>query len=137
MKVKSINHIQLSAAPWTVARQAPLSMGFSRQEYCSWLLFPSLGDLPGPGFEPWSPALQADSLPSEPSSVLKAMNQIIKQTQFYFKHHLSTFFLLASLLFLGFLHLPASQDFGTTVTFPTKQKVYPGRGSNEQVQNLV
>ena len=77
------------------------------------------------------------SLPSEPSSVLKAMNQIIKQMQFYFKHHLSTFLLLASLLFLGFLHLPASQDFGTTVTFPTKQKVYPGRGSNEQVQNLV
>ena len=51
--------------PWTVARQAPLSMGFSRQEYWSGLLFPS-PDLPDPGIEPGSPILQADSLPSEP-----------------------------------------------------------------------
>ena len=48
------------------ARQAPLSMAFSRQEYWSGLPFPSLGDFPDPGTEPWSPALQADSLPSEP-----------------------------------------------------------------------
>ena len=54
------------ATPWTVARQAPLSMEFSRQEYWSALPFPSPGDLPDPGIEPWSPALQADSLPSEP-----------------------------------------------------------------------
>ena len=47
--------------PWTVARQAPLSMGFSRQEYWSGLSFPSPGDLPNPGIEPGSPALQADS----------------------------------------------------------------------------
>ena len=53
------------ATPWTVAHQAPLSMGFSRQEYCSELPFPSLGDLPDPGIEPRSPAFQADSLPSE------------------------------------------------------------------------
>ena len=52
--------------PWTVAHQAPLSMGFSRQEYWSGLPFPSPGDLPDPGTEPGSPALQADSLPSEP-----------------------------------------------------------------------
>ena len=51
--------------PWTVARQAPLSMGFSRQEYWSGLPFPSPGDLPDPGIEPRSPALQADSLPTE------------------------------------------------------------------------
>ena len=50
---------------WTVARQAPLSMGFSRQEYWSGLPFTSLGDLPNEGIEPWCPALQADSLPSE------------------------------------------------------------------------
>ena len=49
--------------PWTVACQAPLSMGFSRQEY--WLPFPSPGDLPDPGIEPGSPALQADSLLTE------------------------------------------------------------------------
>ena len=51
---------------WTVAHQAPLSMGFSRQEYWSGLPFPSPGYLPDPGIEPRSPTLQADSLSSEP-----------------------------------------------------------------------
>ena len=51
--------------PWTVACQAPLSVGFSRQEYWSGLPFPSPGDLLDPGFEPRSPALQADSLLTE------------------------------------------------------------------------
>ena len=46
--------------PWTIAHQAPLSVGFSRQEYQSGLQFPSPGDLPDPGSEPGSPALQAD-----------------------------------------------------------------------------
>ena len=55
-----------SATPWTVAYQAPPSMGFSRQEYWSGLPFPSPGDLPDPGIEPGSPALQADTLTSEP-----------------------------------------------------------------------
>ena len=54
-----------SCDPWTVARQAPLSMGFSRQEYWSGLPFPSPGDLPNPGIKPKSPALQADDLPTE------------------------------------------------------------------------
>ena len=48
------------------AYQAPLSLGFSRQDYWSGLLFPSPGDLPDPGIEPGSPSLQTDSLPSEP-----------------------------------------------------------------------
>ena len=61
-----LSHVQLFATPWTVAYQAPLSMGFSRQEYCSGLPIPSLGDLPDPGIEPGSPALRADALPSEP-----------------------------------------------------------------------
>ena len=52
--------------PWTAAHQAPLSMRFSRQEYWSGLPFPSSGDLPDPGIKRWSPALQADALPSEP-----------------------------------------------------------------------
>ena len=55
-----------SVTPWTVARQAPLSMGFSRQEYGSGLPFPSPGDLPDPGIEARSPVLQADTLLSEP-----------------------------------------------------------------------
>ena len=51
--------------PWTVTRQAPLSMRFSRQEYWSGLPFPSPGDLSNPGIKPGSPALQADSFPTE------------------------------------------------------------------------
>ena len=51
--------------PWTVAHQTPLSMGLSRQEYWSGLPFPSPGALPDPGIEPESPALKADSFPSE------------------------------------------------------------------------
>ena len=54
--------VQLSMAPWTVAHQAPLSMGFCRQEYWSGLSSPPPGDLPDPGIKPTSPALQADSL---------------------------------------------------------------------------
>ena len=53
------------ATPWTVACQAPLSMGFPRQEYRSGLPFPSPVDLPDPEIEPGSPALQADTLPTE------------------------------------------------------------------------
>ena len=52
--------------PWTIAHQAPPSMGFSRQEYWSGLPFPSPGDLPDPGIEPRSPTLQADALTSAP-----------------------------------------------------------------------
>ena len=65
-----LSHVQLFAAPWTVAYQAPLSMEFSSQEYWSGFPFPSLGDLPDPGIEPRSPALQADTLPSEPPEQL-------------------------------------------------------------------
>ena len=54
------------ATPWTIARQTPLFMGFSRQEYWSGWLFPSPGDLPDPRIEPRSPVSQVDSLPSEP-----------------------------------------------------------------------
>ena len=56
--------------PWTVVCQAPLSVEFSNQEYRSGLLFPSPGDLPDPGIEPGSLALQANSLLSEPPGKL-------------------------------------------------------------------
>ena len=52
--------------PWTVACQAPLSMGFPRQEYWSGLPFPSSGDLPNPGIEPSSPALAGGFFTTEP-----------------------------------------------------------------------
>ena len=57
--------VRLFATPWTVAYQAPLSMGFSRQEYWLGLPFPSPEDLPDPGIKPRSPALEADTLTSE------------------------------------------------------------------------
>ena len=63
--MKSLSRVQLFVTPWTVAYETPPSMGFSRQEYWSVLPFPSPGDLPNPGNEPGSPALQADTLPSE------------------------------------------------------------------------
>ena len=66
VKVKSLSRVRLFATLWTVARQALLSMGFSRQEYWSGLPFPSPGDLPDPGIEFRSPTLQAESLPPEP-----------------------------------------------------------------------
>ena len=64
-----LSHARLFVTPRTVAHQAPLSMGFSRQEYWSRLSFPSPEDLPNPGIERTSsvsPALQADSLPAKP-----------------------------------------------------------------------
>ena len=64
--VQSLSCVQLFVTPWTVAHQAPLSVGFSRHEYYSGLPCPSPGDLPNPGIEPRSPTLQVDSLPTEP-----------------------------------------------------------------------
>ena len=63
MKVKSLSRVRLFV---TIAYEAPKSMEFSRQDYCSGLPFPSPGDHPNPGIEPGSPTLQADALPSEP-----------------------------------------------------------------------
>ena len=73
-EVKSLSRVRLFATSWTVAYQAPPSMGFSRQECWSGLPFSSPGDLPDPGIEPGSPALQADALPSEPPG--KSQNKI-------------------------------------------------------------
>ena len=61
MKVKLLSHVQLFATPWTVVYQAPLFMGFSRQECWSGLPFPPPGDLPDPGIEPRFPSLLADA----------------------------------------------------------------------------
>ena len=66
-----------SETPWTAAHQAPLSMGFSRQESWSSLPFPSPGDLSNPGIETGSPALQADSLPSEPPDIISNFSLLI------------------------------------------------------------
>ena len=66
VKVKLHSLVRLFATPWTVAPQAPPSMGFSRQEYWSGVPLPTPGDLPDPGIEPRSPTLQAYALTSEP-----------------------------------------------------------------------
>ena len=65
-----LSHVQLFAAPWTIACQVSLSMEFPRQEYWNGLPFPTPGDIPNLGIEPVSPvspAFQGDSLPNEPS----------------------------------------------------------------------
>ena len=67
--------------PWTAVHQAPLSMGFSRQEYWSGLPCPLSRNLPNPGIEPRSPTLQADSLPSKPPG--KPMNNGVGSLSFH------------------------------------------------------
>ena len=74
-----LSSVWLFMTPWTAARQAPLSMEFSRQVYWSGLSFPPSGDLPDPGIKPASPvssALQADSLPTEPSGKPRDLNAL-------------------------------------------------------------
>ena len=83
VKVKSLSPVWLFVTPWTVTHQTPQSMEFSRQEYWSGLPLPSPGDLPNPGTEPGSPALQADALPSEPPGkppVILTLFRIISPT---------------------------------------------------------
>ena len=77
VKVKSLSCVRLFATSWTVAYQAPQSMEFSRQEYCSGLPFFSLGGLPNPGIEPRSSTLQADALLSEtPGKPIKIKTKV-------------------------------------------------------------
>ena len=73
-EMKSLSRVQLSVTPWTVAYQAPPSMGFSRQEYWSGLPFPSPGESSQPRGRTRSPALQADALPSKPPGKLLLNN---------------------------------------------------------------
>ena len=84
MKVKSLSRVQLSATPWTIAHQAPLSMGFPRQEYWNGLPFSSPGDLPDPGLEPGSPALRADTSPSEPPGKPQSIEGRIYYYYYYY-----------------------------------------------------
>ena len=78
--------------PMTVAFQAPESVGFSRQEYCNRLPFPSPGDLPIPGIEPGSPTLQADSLQSEPpGKIFYLLNYSYKEEALLLDRHSSKF----------------------------------------------
>ena len=66
MRAQLLSHVQLCVTPWAVVHQAPLSMGFSRQEYWSGLPLPPPGDLPDPGTETTSPALAGGFFTTEP-----------------------------------------------------------------------
>ena len=84
------SHVQLFATPWTIARQTPLSMEFSRQEYWSGKPIPSPGDLPGPGIKPKSPALAGRFfLPSEPSRKPHIAYSTLQTFTYFVKHALS------------------------------------------------
>ena len=78
--MKPLSRVRLFATPWTVAYQALLSMGSSRQGYWSGLPFPSPEDLPDPGMEPRSPALQAEALTSEPPRIASESKTKSKKT---------------------------------------------------------
>ena len=95
---RSLSHVWLFATPWTVARQAPPSMGFSRQEYWSGLLFPIPGDLPGPGITPGSPSLQADSVPTKLQRMPLCLMTILKLCS-----SVNTFFCIKWILFCTLL----------------------------------
>ena len=75
--------VRFCATPWTVAHQAPPSMGFSRQEYWSGLPFPSPGDFPNPGIEPRSPTFPADTITSEPPGKPRTVLQEELKTPLY------------------------------------------------------
>ena len=82
-----ISHVQLCATPWTVARQALLSMGFSRQEYWSGLPCPPPGDLPSPGMgpmSPLSPALAGGFLTTSATWALPSLNGLLQQAPNWF-----------------------------------------------------
>ena len=90
VKNQSVSHsspVQFFVTPWTVAHQAPLFKEFSRQEYWSGLPFPFPGDLPDQQIEPGSPALQVDSLLSEPPGKLQLFSLwYILDVYFSFMH---------------------------------------------------
>ena len=101
------SHVWLFATPWAVARQAPLSMGFSGQGFWSGLPCPPPGDLPNPGIEPRSPALQADSLLLMPFGK--------SSMKYYSEHKLMN--TNSPLLFFFFSNLSLSKANSSVITF--------------------
>ena len=125
--LRSFSRVWLCATPWTVARQAPLSMGFSRQENWSRLQCPPPGDLPDPRIKPESPAspaLQADSLPlSHRGSpyinvTILLKKSSLRQAPFY-------------TLFFGCLFCPRSMTCRILVPWPGSNPCTPCSGSGK------
>ena len=86
--VCALSCVQLFVTPWTIVHHASLSMGFPRQEYWNRLPFPTPGDLPNPGIELASPALQADSLPSQPPGKMYPLPIISHFLKIHYTSHL-------------------------------------------------
>ena len=82
--MKSLSRVPLFVTSWAITYQAPPTMGFSRQESWSGLPFPSSGDLPNPGINPGSTALQSEALPSEPP-LYSVSGAILKNGRFHVK----------------------------------------------------
>ena len=106
--------------PWTVAHQVPLSMEFCRHKYWSRLTFPSPGDLPNPGIKPRSPALQANSLPSE----LPGKASSTRGGNIFFVGYQRGSCFRHELLINGLLFLISLQRNNTTLYKPTKFGYY-------------
>ena len=129
--MKSLSRVQLFVTPWTVAYQAPQSMGFSRQKYWSGLPFPSPGDLPNPGIEPGSPTLQADTLPSEPPGKLPKKGNA-KECSNY---HTAVFISHTSEVMLKILQARLQQCMNREL--PDVQAGFrKGRGTRDQIANI-
>ena len=131
VKVKLLSRVRLFATPWTVAYQAPPSMGFSRQECWSGLPFPSPGDLPDPGIKPGSPALQADALPSEPPGKVPKKGNA-KECSNY---HTIVLLSYTSKVMLKILH--ARLQPYVNCELPDVQSGFrKGRGTRDQIANI-
>ena len=131
VKVKLLSRVRLFATPWTVAYQAPPSMGFSRQECWSGLPFPSPGDLPDPGIKPGSPALQADALPSEPPGKVPKKGNA-KECSNY---HTIVLLSYTSKVMLKILHARLQQYVNCEL--PDVQSGFrKGRGTRDQIANI-
>ena len=107
-----LRRVQLSVTLWTVAHQAPLSRGFSRQEHWCGLPFPSPRDLPNPGIEPTSPTLQEDSLPLS---------------------HLGSPLVIMVNSHFEMLSLDFSLQIVTYILFFTNSNIYPSPKSDPQI----
>ena len=112
--MKMLSCVHLFVTPWTVTRQAPLSMGFSRPDYWTGLPFPSAGDLSDPGIKlasGVSPRLQADSLPAEPSGKSQLYNRSV------------IYFLVKSIL--SFFLIQWRGDLSPTESEPSEVSFHP------------
>ena len=102
-----LSHVWLLVTPWTIARQALLSMGFSRQEYWSGFPFPPPGELPDSGIEPGSPALQAGCLTTEPPGKSHVSNSTkeMQHVEEYEKHWNNNFWWVTFIIFAYILFI--------------------------------